>query len=87
MAAGKPILAIVEPGTEMDGVIKEEGIGWTVPPGHPELLEKTILTIQSQPEQVTEKGRKARQVAERLYSLDTAIEKYRQVIHRAASGK
>jgi glycosyltransferase involved in cell wall biosynthesis len=87
MAAGKPILAIVEPGTETDDVIKEEGIGWTVPPGHPELLAKTILTIQSQPEQVTEKGRKARQVAERLYSLDTAIEKYRQVIHRAASRK
>ena len=42
MAAGKPILAITAPGSEVDQILRETGAGLSAPPDDPEAL-KTLL--------------------------------------------
>ena len=36
LAAGKPIIGIVDAGSELAQVIQEETVGWVVPPGRPD---------------------------------------------------
>lgn len=87
MAAGRPILAIMEPGSEMDRVIRKADIGWSIPPGRSDVLAQTIRRIRFQRDVVREKGRRARELAEQEYALSSALEKYRQVIHQTDSRK
>jgi colanic acid biosynthesis glycosyl transferase WcaI len=80
LAVGKPILALTEEGSEVARVIQEEAIGWTVPPGDPDLLTETILKILDERGQLESMGESARRVAVTKYSLEVALEKYREVI-------
>jgi glycosyltransferase involved in cell wall biosynthesis len=80
LAAGKPILALVEDDSEVARVIEEDKIGWYVPPLDPERLRETILKIYEQKEQIPEMNRLARSSALRKYSVETAIEKYQEAL-------
>ncbi len=42
MAAGKPLLALTDPGSELARVVDEDEIGWHIVPGDAELLVSTI---------------------------------------------
>ena len=77
LAAGKPILAICEEETELATVIGEEDVGWTVPPGEPELLYAKILEIYEQRQNFCEIGFRARRAAVTKYSVETALSWYR----------
>lgn len=77
LAAGKPILAIVEDDTELTRVIEEENVGWSVPPGEPQLLFDKILEIYGKRRDLDKFGLRAREAAIAKYSLDVAIERYR----------
>ena len=77
LAAGKPILAIVENDTELTMILDEEGVGWSVPPGETELLYQKILEIYLERETLGSYRSRARQAAITKYSLETAIERYR----------
>jgi glycosyltransferase involved in cell wall biosynthesis len=76
MAAGKPILAITEAGSELARVIDEEQIGWYVPPSMPGELVSFILKIYEERSVLAEMGARARTAAEKKYSLAKAIEDY-----------
>ena len=78
MAVGKPILALAERESEVARVVEEDGIGWVVPPEDPEMLTKAILEIVEKRDQLAAMGVAARKAALERYSLDTAIERYRQ---------
>ncbi len=80
MAAGRPILALTEPGSELARVIDEEGIGWHVPPGNVDDLVNTIEKIYELRNELPERGRLARKAAVAKYSLDTALEAYRSAL-------
>ena len=80
LAAGRPILALTETGSEVEKVIEEEGIGWVVKPGDPKSLAETIRQILSEQEKLPAMGKAARNAALEKYSLDTALEKYRAEI-------
>ena len=80
LAAGRPILALTETGSEVDRVIGEEGIGWVVKPGDPAALAETVRRILAEREKLSAMGRAARNAALEKYSLDTALEKYRSEI-------
>jgi glycosyltransferase involved in cell wall biosynthesis len=81
MAAGKPILALTDDGSELAAVIDEEQIGWHIPPSDPNLLVETLNDIYRKREQIGEMGRRARLAAENKYTLETAIERYNEVLH------
>jgi colanic acid biosynthesis glycosyl transferase WcaI len=81
LAAGKPILAIAEPGSETDIVVMENDIGRTVSPGDKTALLEAIHSLAARsPSELAAMGRRAREAAEREYSLETAIETYREAI-------
>ena len=43
MAAGRPIIAISEPNSEIAMVVNEEQIGWVVSPDQPDRLAEVLL--------------------------------------------
>lgn len=80
LAAGKPILAITDENSEVARIVREEQIGWIVPPGDPERLIQALRTACAAREQLPEMGRRARQAAEAKYSLEVASRSYLNAI-------
>lgn len=78
MAAGKPILAITDEGSELALVIEENQIGWHLESGNVELLRNTLEQIYECRDELAGKGSNARQEAERSYSLSRAIDRYKE---------
>ncbi|MEP6850439.1 MAG: glycosyltransferase family 4 protein [Acidobacteriota bacterium] len=77
LAAGKPILALTDEGSELAQVIDEEQVGWHIRPRQPEILVKTILEIFDRKNELAEMGERARAAAEVKYSLADALRAYR----------
>ena len=77
LAAGKPILALVEPGSEVARVVEEDNAGWIVPPGDSRHFVETVNEIIRQRANLPSIGKACRESAVQKYSLDTALEKYR----------
>lgn len=77
LASGKPIIGIVEDGTELALVIEEEGVGWIVPPGQPGKLVTMILEAKSQPELLHDMGLRARHAAEKKYTFQRVVQVFR----------
>ena len=80
MAAGKPILALAEPDSEVSHMIADEQMGWCIAPGNPDALYATIAHIYENREDLPSLGRKARAAAESKYSLQTSIDAYRRTL-------
>lgn len=80
LAAGKPMLALTEEGSELALVIADDSVGWTVPPGRPEALCSAIKEIYERRAELKGMGENARNAALEKYSLSTAVEKYREVL-------
>ncbi|MGE3465980.1 MAG: glycosyltransferase family 4 protein [Pyrinomonadaceae bacterium] len=81
MAAGKPILALTETGSELARVIDEDGIGAYVAPGDAHGLANSIRRLQGSRVELVEMGNRARQAALAKYSLATAVEAYRSALN------
>ncbi len=82
MAAGRPVLGILEEGTEAAGIIKESKCGKIVSPGDYEAIEKLIyyfIKTKDDPEQ-KQMGENGRIYLEKNLTKDISIEKYRQEI-------
>lgn len=80
MAAGKPVVAIAEEGSEVALTITEEEIGWVAPPGEPGRLAEVIMDAFSDPARLRQMGLRARQAVENKYTHDRGIEIYCTVI-------
>ncbi len=80
MAAGKPILALTDDGSELAQVIDEDDIGWHVAPGDPDRLLEAILDIYKRRSDLGEMGKRARTAALQKYSLAMAIGAYSRTL-------
>jgi colanic acid biosynthesis glycosyl transferase WcaI len=80
LAAGKPILALAEPGSELAQVIDDDMVGWVVSPGKPDELLELILEIYEKRDQLAEMGARAANAAHARYSLETALNKYKAAL-------
>lgn len=80
MAAGKPILALTEHGSELAMVIDEEEIGWHVEPLDSDLLAAAILEVWNSRTGLPAMGERARRAATDKYSEERAIESYRKAM-------
>jgi glycosyltransferase involved in cell wall biosynthesis len=76
LAAGKPIIALTEPGSELSKVIDEERVGWHIIPRDPEALVRTIREANADHSRLKEMGSLARAAAVKKYSPATAVKKY-----------
>ncbi len=76
MAAGKPILALTDSGSELARVIDEDEIGVHLEPGDPEALKEAILAMYQSRDELGKMGERARQAALAKYSTETAVAAY-----------
>jgi len=84
MAAGKPVIAMTAPGSEVSLVVSEERIGWVTPPDDPERLAATILEAFSTGASLQSLGSRAREAVEKRYTYEQGIQKYSDVIENVA---
>jgi len=80
MAAGKPILALTEHGSELAEVLDEDRIGWYIHPGDVDALTSEILRIYEQRDRIAEFGERARKAALDKYSMQVAVGSYQQAL-------
>lgn len=80
MAAGKPIIAVAEPNSELAIVVSEEDIGWVVSPCDIDGLRMAILQAKSNPNLLVQMGRRAREASESKYSFDRVKKSYAKMI-------
>jgi glycosyltransferase involved in cell wall biosynthesis len=78
LAAGKPILALADVGSEVARVVEEENVGWVVPPGDVTRFAASVREIYDRRSGLGPMGRAARTMALEKYSLEAALEKYRR---------
>ncbi|MBX3292593.1 MAG: glycosyltransferase family 4 protein [Acidobacteria bacterium] len=80
MAAGKPILALTEAGSELSMVIEENGIGWHTEPGDANALTKLILETLEDRKLLNVMGSNAREAALEKYSKESAVLAYKEAV-------
>lgn len=82
MAAGKPVLGILEKGTEARTIVEECGCGSSVDPGDYKAIEELIrYFIDTRNEEAQKQmGRAGRAYLEKYLTKDISIEKYRKEI-------
>jgi len=78
LAIGRPIIICSEPDAEAAMLVREEDIGWVVPPEDPHALASAVGEAASSPE-TREKGRRAVRVAAR-YSRQIALRAYEDLM-------
>ncbi len=87
MAAGKPILAVVDDWSELAQVIKEEKIGWLVEPGDVEGLVCTIESLAVNLELCYGMGIKAASLAQNKYNFIQADQAYKELFRKLCNSK
>ncbi|MBX3282179.1 MAG: glycosyltransferase family 4 protein [Acidobacteria bacterium] len=80
LAAGKPILAITEAGSEVDLVIKDHNVGTNCEPGDVAGLLNALRKLEKDRSELEEMGKRARAAALTEYSLETALTGYRRAL-------
>lgn len=85
MAAGKPIIAVCDPESELAQVVSEEDIGWVVPPGDVERLVLALDEVRNNPASVMARGLRARHAALTKYSLVRSTADYVAVMRELLS--
>ena len=76
LAAGRPIVASVDPGTEVAAVVERANAGVAVPPDDPEAFTKALARLVAEPDEVERMGRAGRAFVERWASPAAIAEQY-----------
>ncbi len=74
------MIAIADADSEAALLVKEEGVGWVVPPGQPEAIVEAINAARANPERLAEMGQRARCIAETKYSFKHVIGAYHALL-------
>ena len=80
MAAGKPIVAVTREDSEVALLVREECIGWVVPPVDAGLLARAILQSRGDGDVLRRMGERAYAAATGKFSRETIIDQYRCLI-------
>ncbi len=80
MAAGSPLLASVDPESEVALIVQEEGIGWVCRPGDVDGFCRAILEAESNPGLLQQMSVRSRRIAEGKYSASTVLDQYIRVL-------
>jgi glycosyltransferase involved in cell wall biosynthesis len=80
LAAGKPIVAVVDDESEVSRVIREENVGRCAPGHDPAMLRTAILGLKARPDELEDMRHRARSAAESRYSPATAVAAYKEAL-------
>lgn len=81
MAAGKPVLGVLEPDSEARLLIEESGCGLVTNPGNYEAIQKMINFVLKNKRLVARKGMEGRKFLEKNLTKEMSIDKYKQAIN------
>ena len=81
MAAGKPIMAVMDSDSEIALMIKEEGNGWIVEPNNPEKLALILRQLKDDLMQIKIKGQISYELSKTKYSINNIINQYIKTIN------
>jgi len=82
LAAGRPILASIDPGTEVPRILESSGAGVAVPPDNAEVFVDGIRQLLADPERLETMGRLGREFVENGVSPRAVAERYVELIRR-----
>jgi colanic acid biosynthesis glycosyl transferase WcaI len=85
MAAGRPLLAVCDDDSELAAVVKEEEIGWVVPPGRPDLIASVLREAKANLDRLRSMGERGRKAAEAKYTRRHVLEIYKSLIESMRS--
>ena len=80
LAAGKPIIAVVDSKSEIALLVEDEQVGWVVPPGDADKLATVISAASNNLDILADMGKRASFVAETKYSFPKVISQYHALI-------
>jgi colanic acid biosynthesis glycosyl transferase WcaI len=87
LAAGRPIVASVDPGTEVATVVDQAGAGVAVPPDDPEAFTKALARLIAGPEESRRMGAAGRAFVERWASPGAIAEQYEALFDELRASK
>ncbi len=85
LAAGRPILASVDPGTEVARVVTEAQCGRAVPPDDPDAFTAAIEALVSEPAELATMGARGRTWVERWISPSAVAEAYERLFDEVST--
>ena len=80
MAAGKPVLAVCDPDSELATMVNEEGIGWVVAPGHPDLIAAILQKAKCDQSALEDMSSRARKAVAAKYTRDHVLQIYKRIV-------
>ena len=80
LAAGRPVIAAAEPGSETAALVSATGAGLVVPPGDPEALAGAVAAARDGRLDLAEMGRRGRAYAETEADRRVALARYRALL-------
>ncbi|MEY2420459.1 MAG: colanic acid biosynthesis glycosyl transferase WcaI [Acidimicrobiaceae bacterium] len=87
LAAGRPIVASVDTGTEVAAVVDRADAGIAVPPDDPEAFTKALARLVAEPDEVQRMGRAGRAFVERWASPAAIAEQYEALFDELRGGR
>jgi glycosyltransferase involved in cell wall biosynthesis len=80
LAAGRPIIALVGPTTEIARVVHSSSCGFVISDYNPEKIADRIIELKEHPEVCKKMGENARKILETEFSKEGAIDKYYELL-------
>jgi colanic acid biosynthesis glycosyl transferase WcaI len=87
LAAGRPIVASVDPGTEVANVVERAQAGVAVPPDDPEAFTKAIAALVADPAECAAMGASGRRFVEGWASPAAVAERYEALFEELAGAR
>lgn len=84
LASGRPVIAVVDEGSDTWNLVERAGAGLCVPPGKPQKLADAILTLKESGELRHQMGSAGRTYAEQHHSHHQAARQFASLLERAA---
>ncbi len=87
MAAGRAVVAAIDPGTEVTRLIDGAKCGRTVPPDDSLALIEALRTMLADFNEIRQMGERARQFVEQVASPTSVAQQYVEVVHGISKGR
>jgi colanic acid biosynthesis glycosyl transferase WcaI len=86
LAAGRPVVASVDPGTEVARTVEQAGAGVAVPPDDAEAFTKALVRMLASPDEAREMGLAGRRFVERWASPEAVARAYESLFEELIGG-
>jgi colanic acid biosynthesis glycosyl transferase WcaI len=84
MAYGLPVIAAVNPDSEVARLIEQSGAGWVADSSRPELFPQIVMSALSEPDELDRRAGASRQFAERRFSPGMFADSFDALLRRVA---